>query len=264
MKINEINSTEDFYYGNWNFKKNLLENLKRILTKHPLHESKNLLNDINFKNFINLAYPQLELNLNENLIEARRKPQSRTYKEIISAIDPNFLKHSQRATALRGVRLAMGSSCSLALEEEPSTFCNGTMAFIVQSSNHDNNGIDYVNRIQITEWNDVVHDLTLTPQEVAKLIVWSGHVKLHCTCPSFLYYGFQYILSQLGNSIYPEDRPPHIRNPGQRGIVCKHLNRSLKAFPFYWNNISSQIKKERKDSEKNNKDIQIQQEPEEI
>ena len=255
MKINEVDQTEEKYYGNWTFRKDLIKNLKEFVKTIPLTESVNsLLTNIKFKTFINLAYPQIELSLNDNLLE-RRTAQSRTYKEIISAIDPSFLQHAKRASILQGIRLAKGSSCTLDKEEEPSTFCNGTMAFVVPSSNNQNNGINYINRIQITEWNDVVNDLTLTPQEATKLIIWSGHVKVHCTCPSFLYYGFQYILTQLGISIYPEDRPPHIRNPGLKGIVCKHLNRSIKAFPFYGNEIRNQVKKERSENAKENQDI---------
>ena len=245
MNLYEIDTNEEIYIGNWVFNKELL--LKLLTT-----------NNLTFENFKKYAYPQLEINFNDSLLEkkTKRAPQSRTYKEIISAIDPGFLKHAKRAAELGIARPANGPTCSVtSLDEEPPFCCNGTISFVVNSSKFQQNGKKYINRMQITEWDQLVNDSTLKPQDAAKLIIWAGHVRLHCTCHSFLFYGFQYILTQLGLSLFPENRPPNIRNPGRQGIVCKHLNRSLRVFPNWWTSYASEIKKARLELSKNSPEI---------
>lgn len=54
------------------------------------------------------------------------------------------------------------------------------------------------------------------------------NVKVHCTCPSWLYSGYQYIGTQLDYAIKFEDREPVIRNPNLEGSVCKHLYHLLR------------------------------------
>lgn len=51
----------------------------------------------------------------------------------------------------------------------------------------------------------------------------TGRLKVHCSCPAFLYWGWQYISDKLGAGIIPERRPPNIRNPKRKGMCCKHL-----------------------------------------
>jgi hypothetical protein len=73
--------------------------------------------------------------------------------------------------------------------------------------------------------------------------MFDGNLALNCTCPSFLYWGYRYLLTKHDASIFPETRPPVKRNPYQRGIVCKHLNRTIKAFPFYSSDLANYIKR---------------------
>lgn len=43
-------------------------------------------------------------------------------------------------------------------------------------------------------------------------------------CPSFKYWGYWAITSALGASVYSQGLEPKIRNPQDRGIVCKHMD----------------------------------------
>lgn len=56
----------------------------------------------------------------------------------------------------------------------------------------------------------------------------TGDVLIYCTCPSWLYGGYQYIASrnqyQYGQR---EERPPDINNPSLLGTLCKHSYRVL-------------------------------------
>ena len=99
--------------------------------------------------------------------------------------------------------------------------------------------------IKFVEWEDQVVDLTLEPMEAARLILWGANLQVHCNCPSYSFWGFQYIMTQLDASIFPETRFPGIRNPHIKGIVCKHLIRVLKVLPFYAGDLARSIKQER-------------------
>jgi hypothetical protein len=105
--------------------------------------------------------------------------------------------------------------------------------------------------IQFPEWFEQVNDDSINANEAARLLLWSGNVKLHCPCPSFSFYGFNYILDQMDASIYHEDRYPKIRNPNLRGVCCKHLRKSLKVLPFHLADMAQVIKAQRQRGEGN-------------
>lgn len=100
----------------------------------------------------------------------------------------------------------------------------------------------YENLIQFVGWDEIGGDANTTPKEKASLLLWSSDVRLYCDDPSFLYWGYQYILTQLDASMVPETRYPVENNPELRGIVCKHLNRVLHVLPFYNADIAKAIK----------------------
>lgn len=155
-----------------------------------------------------------------------------TYKEMANAIDPTFLSQGLRAQALRGVRYA--------------SFDHDTMVFYVTSSEIDVPGTrgfqrEYLNLVKFLGWDEIGGDPDLTPREKALMLLWTSDIQVHCDDPSFLYWGYQYICSQLGASIYPETRRPDVRNMGLKGIVCKHLNRVLRSLPFYNGDIARAV-----------------------
>lgn len=150
------------------------------------------------------------------------------YKQIASKIDPNFLLQEIRAKALEAIKY--------------SSIAKKSMLFAVRSSEFTANTTTYKNVFRFRDWDDIVDDDTMTPIFRARLLMFAGDLELHCTCPSFLFWGYQYLLTQMDAAMVPEQRPPDVRNPGRRGIVCKHLNRSLRAFPWHAMKLAAHIR----------------------
>lgn len=100
--------------------------------------------------------------------------------------------------------------------------------------------------IQFPEWMEQVQDTSINANEAARLLFWGGNLRVHCGCPSYLFWGFQYIMTQLDAAIVPETRYPHIRNPELKGVVCKHLRKTLKVLPFNLGHIASAINEQRR------------------
>lgn len=101
--------------------------------------------------------------------------------------------------------------------------------------------------VQFTDWNEVVRDTSYNVNDSSRLLLWGGNLKLHCPCPSYRYWGYQYILTQKDAAIIPEERYPRIRNPQLKGVCCKHLRRTLKVLPFHLGDIATGIRKDRAD-----------------
>lgn len=152
-----------------------------------------------------------------------------TYKQLGQLIDPNFLKQGIRAAELKGVFIR-------GFKPE------NTLNFHVPSSEVEKNRINYTNSVLFDQWEEYGSDANRNFMERSRLLLLDGDVRLHCTCPSFLYWGYQYILTVLDAAIYPEDRHPRIRNPAERGIVCKHLNKTLRVLPFHSADIAKEMK----------------------
>lgn len=69
-----------------------------------------------------------------------------------------------------------------------------------------------------------------------------GDVKIYCSDPSFLYYGWEYINTQLDSGLEKEEREPIIRNPNLEGCVCKHLYLVILKLHKYINKITEDFK----------------------
>lgn len=174
-------------------------------------------------------HPVIRVNLAEyNRVDLNEM----TYKDLAKAIDPTFMGQGWRALVLDGNSI------------EVMGFDDDTMEFSINSSEFAENHMKYVCSIKFEEWDEVGQDQELTPMEKARLLLWTGNIRVHCTDPSFLYFGYQYILTQLGASIYPEERFPKIRNPGVQGIVCKHLNRILGVLGAYSGDIAQEMSRQ--------------------
>ena len=82
-------------------------------------------------------------------------------------------------------------------------------------------------------------------RKIAKAFMNTVDIQLFCSCPADLYWGSQYIRSlDKYDAQYTrkEERPPSVRNPKKYGAVCKHLDRLLKALPFYGSTLAKWIK----------------------
>ena len=161
--------------------------------------------------------------------------QEMTYKDIAQAIDPNFLSHKIRADELKFVQFR--------------GFDGDTMIFRVTSSDYGKTGEANENTmynclVKFDEWEEIGQDQSINYLERARMLLWVGNVRLHCSDPSFLYWGFQWILTQMDAAIEPETMEPVRNNPGHRGIVCKHLNRVLRVLPFYAPDIAKEMRRQ--------------------
>lgn len=148
------------------------------------------------------------------------------YKDFMAEINPSNLPHRDYAPLIKYVKYDQTKK--------------NTMKFFVP--NHLNGWNTYV---QFDDWYDQVNDQNITPPEAARLLLWGGNLKLHCQCPAFKFWGSQYILTQLDSAVVPEVRFPHMRNPSLKGVVCKHLNRTLKVLPFHLGDMATAIKQQR-------------------
>ena len=151
-----------------------------------------------------------------------------TYKDMLHVIDPRDLPHRDYAPLIPYVKY-------ISTEEN-------TMKFFVPSPVRINAWNTYV---QFVDWEAQVRDTTLATTEAARLLLWSGDIRIFCPCPSFKFWGYEYILTQLDASMVPEVRFPHIRNPQLKGLCCKHLRRCLKVLPFHLGDMAAAIKQQR-------------------
>ena len=99
--------------------------------------------------------------------------------------------------------------------------------------------------VQFMDWDEQLKDTRYNALQVANLLLWSGDIRLYCKCPSFRFWGYAYILTQLSASIIPEKRFPHIRNPNLRGICCKHLRKLFRVIQFQNTALSQAILRQR-------------------
>lgn len=152
-----------------------------------------------------------------------------TAPDILHIIDPRDLPHRDYAPLIKYVRYKRFATRNM-------------MEFFVPSPVEINEWYSYV---QWTQWDDVVRDTSLTAPEAARLLYWSGDMRVWCGCPSFLFWGYQYILTQLDASIEPENRFPKIRNPNLKGVCCKHLRKVMKILGFHVGDMAKEIKRQR-------------------
>lgn len=103
----------------------------------------------------------------------------------------------------------------------------------------------YTVKVKLVDYPEIAEDEDLSVKDKVRLAI-AGDLKLSCTCPAFLYFGYKYILTQLdANEAGKENRFPKIRNPKLRGVMCKHCYIAMKAFPLNWTSIARDIEGKR-------------------
>src|SRR4030042_4267840 len=104
-------------------------------------------------------------------------------------------------------------------------------------------GVSYWNQeVVLVDFNDALKMTDLNFMERANLAVF-GDIKVKCSCPAYLYWGYDFITTQLdSNAGKGENRSPNIRNPHLEGVVCKHLVKVLEALPFHINDVAKKMK----------------------
>ena len=104
---------------------------------------------------------------------------------------------------------------------------------------------NYVVKIQLAEYASIKDEEDLDVREKVRLAL-AGDLKISCTCPAYLYFGYKYILTQVdANEDKDEHRFPKIRNPKLQGVMCKHCYIAISALPMNWTSIARDIQNER-------------------
>jgi hypothetical protein len=147
-----------------------------------------------------------------------------TFPELRKMANPDMLPYKNYEPELKEVKL-------LSLE-------NGKMIFRSRGSEQ------HTSTLVFDDWDKVLKS-NKKAQEAASDLLKTSNIKMHCDCKAFLFYGHQYIATQAGSALYPENRYPTVKNPNLKNVACKHLRRILRILPFYGGDIASQIKRER-------------------
>lgn len=102
----------------------------------------------------------------------------------------------------------------------------------------------YVVQIKLDEYPSIASEPDMTTKEKVRLAL-AGDMKIHCECPAFRFYGYEYITTQIGsNSGSIQNIYPIIRNPNLIGIMCKHCYRAFRRFGSFWSKIAKDIEEE--------------------
>lgn len=146
-----------------------------------------------------------------------------TRKQIIQKNDPQFLNQVERVKQLKSTRLV--------------DMVRDTVVFRTRSADFTRSRREYTERIRLLRLDKLLKkyaagDMKLS--EVFRLAVSKGDIELYCTCPAFLYWGFQYINTQTGSVLKGkgENRFPGVRNDQLSGMYCKHLSVALEVLPL--------------------------------
>lgn len=162
------------------------------------------------------------------------KPQVEiTVRDLRIARDFDFIHHGKYKREL----INLGYTPKLKSVEPP------VIVFNTKSSDFEKNRTTYTQKIRLMDFDDIIDQTDIPLSRRVNLLVTSGDVAVKCDCPSFLYFGYAYILTQLdAKHTDPENRPPKIRNPRYRGTVCKHLSTVLEVVPFLLSDITRMLK----------------------
>ena len=99
----------------------------------------------------------------------------------------------------------------------------------------------YIVKIKLVEYPDIATETDITTREKVRLAL-AGDIAIHCSCPAFKWWGYEYIMTQLGaNSSSVQDIYPQVRNPKLEGTLCKHSYKAIKRFGSYWSRVAKDI-----------------------
>lgn len=121
-----------------------------------------------------------------------------------------------------------------------------TSDYIVHMSVKSSTGTgSYIVKIRLVEYPAIADEKDLTTRDKVRLSL-AGDVAIHCDCPAFKWWGYEYIMTQLdSNSSTKQEIYPKVRNPKLEGTLCKHSYRALKNFGKYWVKIADDIDKKK-------------------
>lgn len=185
-------------------------------------------------------------------VGARNQVVEFTYKDLKSAwnSESDYLKQRERVRELRrrGTRYA--------------GLVGNSMIFRTFSSQYATNGRIWKQQIKLLDLAEKLKIPDTPLRDRARSALTEGDVALRCDCPAFVYWGWGYILSQLGagaegptyDKNYPmligtapgryPNEPRKRRNVNQRGIMCKHLGLIMEVLGAHWTSLVRDLKKQ--------------------
>lgn len=152
-----------------------------------------------------------------------------TAAELLKQDDPNFLRKFVRVKQIQAKFVGFRSRAIL--------------KFVTNSGSGSGS---YVQLIKIKGVDKFWKDFSKKPFQRVRQALKVGEVQVSCTCPSFGFWGFRYILSRVDKLAAQgrrEFRRPDVRNPGRKGTTCKHLYRVLQVLPFNAGKITKEGKR---------------------
>ena len=155
----------------------------------------------------------------------------KTYKDLRRDA-PNYLNIRQKSDNGPGLEKYLG------IEEDTVTFeCNS----------YTTPGVRYQQSIRLVDLPKLIQTQrgVKRPIDIVRAAI-QGNLEVHCTDPSWLYWGFKYIGTRDKYSIEKEPRYPKVRNPELKGSVCKHLDAALYVLPFWAPEITGDLKKQKR------------------
>lgn len=99
----------------------------------------------------------------------------------------------------------------------------------------------YTERIELS---DLDIDAILNAKKFRDIenLIKNGNIKIYCSCPAFHYWGYQYMAWKRGYGLVKETRRPKIRNPYEKGYLCKHLYAIMLVFPLLARPVANKFK----------------------
>lgn len=85
---------------------------------------------------------------------------------------------------------------------------------------------------------DNVNTIDYTIQQLTDIIL-NSNLEIACTCPAYLYWGFQYVDAVRNCGLWIASISPDVRNPNLKAGGCKHLHRILSEWDGYAREIAS-------------------------
>ena len=144
--------------------------------------------------------------------------------------DPMFLKRRERSKQTPG-------SNYVGMQK------NKTLIF--KTNSHTEPGTVYTQKIRLKDLPKLVkeHKGKKPRLEIVKLAT-QGDIAVHCDCPAFKYWGFEYKAKKEDYGIHKQDKSPDVRNPGLKGSMCKHLDNVALVLPFNVVNITNDLRQQ--------------------
>jgi hypothetical protein len=191
-------------------------NLLALWEDQLIHEHSNITDD------------QVDLLMESNLITILGE---KSYKDLRRDA-PHYLRTRDRSKQTPGSRFQSIDEKNVVHFKTPS---------------HETPGLVYDEWVRLLDLDELLKTQSgiKKPLEIIRMAL-EGNIEIHCTCPAWKYWGYQYMGTKDDYSIEDEPRYPRIRNPRLKGSVCKHLDNVLFILPFQNTKILKELRAQKR------------------